>query len=629
MTLPPEEDKSLSTKKGRMALKAVTVRFAGDSGDGMQLTGDQFTDTTAVMGNDFATIPDFPAEIRAPAGTLPGVSSFQLQFSDTLVFTPGDRADVLISMNPAALKVNLHHVKKGGLLILNENAFDKDGLEKAAYAGNPMEDGSLREWQVIKVPLADLTLNALKDHPLRASEKDRCKNFFALGLMFWLYDRKLDHTIEWISQKFAKKPEFVNANIAALKAGYNHADITELMPTRFEVQHSKLAPGTYRKITGNEATALGLIAAAELSGKTLFYGSYPITPASGILEGLSKHKDFGVKTFQAEDEIAAIGSAIGASFGGALGVTGTSGPGFCLKSEALNLAVITELPLVVVDVQRTGPSTGMPTKTEQTDLLQVLFGRNGESPVCVVTPKSPADSFDVAIEACRIAMKFMTPVVFLTDGYLANSAEPWKLPEIKDLPKITVDHPQAKGSPPKGAFAPYARDSKTLARPWAIPGTPGLEHRIGGLEKQNISGAVSYDPDNHETMVQLRAEKVARIADDIPDLEVRGPAHGKVLVLGWGSTYGTIHAAVDEVNGGGKEVVAQAHFHYVNPFPKNTRDVLKNFDKILVPELNLGQLLLLLRSQFSDLATRFVGLNRVRGIPFFVSEVRQAIEEIL
>jgi 2-oxoglutarate ferredoxin oxidoreductase subunit alpha len=627
----PEADPRLA-KKGRMALKAVSVRFAGDSGDGMQLTGDQFTDTTAVMGNDFATIPDFPAEIRAPAGTLPGVSSFQLQFSETLVFTPGDQADVLISMNPAALKVNLHHVKKGGLLILNENAFDKDGLEKAAYITNPMEDGSLRDWQVLKVPLADLTLNALKDHPIRASEKDRCKNFFALGLMFWLYDRKLDHTIEWISQKFSKKPEFVNANIAALKAGYNHADITELMPTRFEVRQSKLAPGTYRKITGNEATALGLIAAAELSGKTLFYGSYPITPASGILEGLSKHKDFGVKTFQAEDEIAAIGSAIGASFGGALGVTGTSGPGFCLKSEALNLAVITELPLVVVDVQRTGPSTGMPTKTEQTDLLQVLFGRNGESPVCVVAPRSPADSFDLAVEACRIAMKFMTPVVFLSDGYLANSAEPWKLPEINDLPKIPVNHPSQvgeRGKAPNGAFAPYARDSKTLARPWAIPGTPGLEHRIGGLEKQNISGSVSYDPDNHEKMVQLRAEKVARIADDIPALEVRGPTRGKVLVLGWGSTYGTIHAAVDEVNLNGKGLVAQAHFNYLNPFPKNTHDVLQNYEKILVPELNLGQLLMLLRSQFSDLATRFVGLNRVRGIPFFVSEVRQAIEEIL
>jgi 2-oxoglutarate ferredoxin oxidoreductase subunit alpha len=621
---PHSPVESSRVKKGRTAL--ATVRFAGDSGDGMQLTGDQFTDTTAVMGNDFATIPDFPAEIRAPAGTLPGVSSFQLQFSDGLVFTPGDRADVLIAMNPAALKVNLHHVKKGGLLILNENAFDKDGLEKAAYAANPLEDGSLRDWQTIKVPLSDLTLNALKDHPLRASEKERCKNFFALGLMFWLYDRQLDHTIEWITQKFSKKPEFVNANIAALKAGYNHADITELMPTRFEILPSKLESGTYRKITGNEATALGLIAAAVRAEKTLFYGSYPITPASGILEGLSKHKEFGVKTFQAEDEIAAIGSAIGASFGGALGVTGTSGPGLCLKSEALNLAVITELPLVVINVQRTGPSTGMPTKTEQTDLLQVLFGRNGESPVCVVAPRSPADSFDMAVEACRLAMSHMTPVVLLSDGYLANSAEPWKLPDIDGRPSLRVAHPTASDA---GTFKPYQRDPRSLARPWALPGTPGLEHRIGGLEKQNISGSVSYDPDNHEKMVLIRADKVARVAQDIPPLGVRGPSKGKVLVLGWGSTFGTIHAAVDEVNAAGQGPVAQAHFSYLNPFPSNTGDLIKNYEKILVPELNLGQLLMLLRNRFPEIAARFVGLNRVRGIPFFVSEVRQAIEEIL
>ncbi|MBL8024556.1 MAG: 2-oxoacid:acceptor oxidoreductase subunit alpha [Elusimicrobia bacterium] len=615
----------MTPSKPTKTIPTVIVRFAGDSGDGMQLTGDQFTDTTAAMGNDFSTIPDFPAEIRAPAGTLPGVSSFQLQFSDDPVFTPGDRADVLIAMNPAALKVNLHQVKKGGLLILNENAFDKVGWEKAAYSSNPLEDGSLRDWQVLKVPLADLTLNALQDHPLRASEKDRCKNFFALGLMFWLYDRNMEHTIAWISEKFSKKPEFVNANIAALKAGYNHADITEMLPTRYEVRKSKLEPGTYRKITGNEATALGLIAAAELSGKTLFYGSYPITPASGILEGLSKHKEFGVKTFQAEDEIAAIGSAIGASFGGALGVTGTSGPGLCLKSEALNLAIITELPLVVVNVQRTGPSTGMPTKTEQTDLLQVLFGRNGESPLCVVAPQSPAHSFALAVEACRIALTHMTPVVLLSDGYLANSSEPWKLPEVKDLPKIVVTHP-VEG---KGKFSPYARDPKTLARPWAIPGTAGLEHRIGGLEKQDVTGTVSYDPDNHEKMVRLRAEKVARIADDIPPLYVRGPARGKVLVLGWGSTHGAIHAAVDEINKSGKGPVAQAHLHYLNPLPKNTRDVFMSFEKILVPELNSGQLLMILRHLFPAIAERFMGFNRIKGIPFFVADIRQGIEEVL
>ena len=623
--MTPPADAGLSKKKGRMALPSVIVRFAGDSGDGMQLTGDQFTDTTAVMGNDFSTIPDFPAEIRAPAGTLPGVSSFQLQFSDIPVFTPGDQADVLIAMNPAALKVNLHQVKKGGLLILNENAFDKDGLEKAAYTANPLDDGTLRDWQLLKVPLTDLTLNALADHPLRESEKDRCKNFFALGLMFWLYDRKMDHTIAWISQKFAKKPEFVAANIAALKAGYNHADITELLPTRYEVRKSRLEPGTYRKITGNEATTLGLIAGADLSGKTLFYGSYPITPASGILEGLSKHKEFGVKTFQAEDEIAAIGSAIGASFGGALGVTGTSGPGLCLKSEALNLAIITELPLVVINVQRTGPSTGMPTKTEQTDLLQAMFGRNGESPLCVVAPESPADSFAMALEACRLALTHMTPVLFLSDGYLANSAEPWKLPDVKDLPKIAATHPTAW----KGAFTPYLRDPKTLARPWAIPGTAGLEHRIGGLEKQDVTGSVSYDPDNHEKMVRLRAEKVARIADDIPPLDVRGPAKGKVLVLGWGSTHGAIRAAVDEINASGRGPVSQAHLRYINPFPKNIRDVLLNFEKIVVPELNTGQMLMLLRHAFPDAASRFIGYNRIKGIPFFVADIRHAIEEVL
>ncbi|MBK6880830.1 MAG: 2-oxoacid:acceptor oxidoreductase subunit alpha [Elusimicrobia bacterium] len=595
----------------------------------MQLTGDQFTDTTAVMGNDFSTFPDFPAEIRAPAGTLPGVSSFQIQFSETPAFTPGDVADVLIAMNPAALKVNLRHVKKGGLMILNENAFDEDGLEKAAFPTNPLTDGTLRDWQVVRLPLSDLTVNALKDHPLRASEKERCKNFFALGLMFWLYDRNLDHTIEWISAKFAKKPEFVAANIAALKAGYNHADITELMPTRFEVRKSKLEPGTYRKVTGNEAAALGFIAAAELAGKTLFLGSYPITPASSILQDLSYRKDFGVRTFQAEDEIAAIGSAIGASFGGELGITTTSGPGLCLKSEALNLAVIAELPLVVIDVQRTGPSTGMPTKTEQTDLLQAMFGRNGESPVAVVAPQSPAHCFETAIEAVRLALTHMTPVIYLSDGYLANSAEPWKLPALESLPKITVQHP-TRG---KGPFQPYARDPQTLARPWAKPGTPGLEHRIGGLEKADITGTVSYDPDNHEKMVKLRAEKVARIADDIPELTVRGPQSGPLLVLGWGSTHGAIHAAVDEVNAAGKGPVAQAHLTHLNPFPKNLGAVLSRYKTVLVPELNSGQLLMLLRHQFHTLGqkdgTRLTGYNRIRGVPFFVSEVRQAIEELL
>lgn len=608
--------------KEKKIVPSVTVRFAGDSGDGMQLTGDQFTDTTAVMGNDFATLPDFPAEIRAPAGTLPGVSSFQIQFADSLIFTPGDMADVLIAMNPAALKVNTRHVKKGGLMILNENAFDKDGLEKAAYASNPLEDGSLRDWQVLKVPLSDLTANALKDHPLRPNDVDRCKNFFALGLMFWLYDRSFDHTVDWISKKFAKKPEFVNANIAALKAGYNHADITELMPTRFEVRKSALEPGTYRKITGNEATAIGLITAAELAKKILFLGSYPITPASSILQDLSYRKEFGVKTFQAEDEIAAIGSAIGASFGGELGVTSTSGPGLCLKSEALNLAIIAELPLVVVNVQRCGPSTGMPTKTEQTDLLQAMFGRNGESPVVVVAPKSPAECFEMAIEAVRLALTHMTPVIFLSDGYLSNSAEPWKLPDISKFAKIVVNHPTTW----KGPFTPYARDPKTLARAWAKPGTPGLQHRIGGLEKNDVTGAVSYDPDNHEKMGQIRAEKVARVADDIAPLTVRGADRGRLLVLGWGSTYGPIYQAVSEVTEAGR-AVSQAHLTHLNPFPKNTGEILSKFEKVLVPELNSGQLLMLLRHRFPRVD--FVGYNRVRGVPFYVSEVREAIEAAL
>jgi len=461
---------------------SITVRFAGDSGDGMQLTGDQFTDTTAVMGNDFATFPDYPAEIRAPAGTLPGVSSFQIQFADTLIFTPGDQSDVLVAMNPAALKVNLKNVKKGGLIIVNESAFTDDNLRKAAWKANPLTDNTLKDFQLLKVPLTELTRNALKDHPLKGLEVDRCKNFFALGMMFWLYDRKFDHTIDWIQKKFAKRPEMVAANIATLKAGFNFADITETLPSQYHVKKADIEPGTYRKITGNEALAIGLVTASLLSGKTIFYGTYPITPASSILHELSKFKNYGVKTFQAEDEIAAIGSAIGAAFGGALGVTGTSGPGMCLKAEALNLAVMVELPLVVVDVQRAGPSTGMPTKTEEGDLLQAVYGRNSDSPVCVISAKTPSDCFYMALEAARIAFKYMTPVILLSEGYLAEAAEPWKLPDLEKLPKIEVKHPAAGKDP----FMPYARNPETLARPWAIPGTPGLEHRIGGLSKADL-----------------------------------------------------------------------------------------------------------------------------------------------
>jgi 2-oxoglutarate ferredoxin oxidoreductase subunit alpha len=613
---------TVASLKQKTTVTSVTVRFAGDSGDGMQLTGDQFTDTTAVMGNDFATLPEYPAEIRAPAGTLPGVSSFQIQFSDSVIFTPGDLADVLVAMNPAALKVNLVNTKKGGLIIVNENTFGESNLARANWKSNPLQDDTLKDFRVLKVPLSELTRNALKEQPLKPTEVDRCKNFFALGMMFWLYDRTLDHTVDWIKAKFSKRPEMVQANITALKAGYNYADISETIAVRHEVKQAVLEPGTYRKVGGNEALAIGLITAAHLAGKTLFYGSYPITPASTILHELAKHKQFGVKTFQAEDEIAAIGAAIGAAFGGHIGVTGTSGPGICLKSEALNLAVMTELPLVVIDVQRGGPSTGMPTKPEQGDLLQVLFGRNGDSPVAVLAAKTPSDCFHRAIEAVRFALKYMTPVVLLSDGYLAEAAEPWKLPDLGQLPKIEITHPKATKEP----FLPYARDPETLARPWAIPGTPGLEHRIGGLAKSDLTGNVSYDPDNHQKMINLRAEKVRRIAREIPDLEVRGPTSGKLLILGWGSTYGSIFQAISDLEAQGI-TVSQAHLNYLNPFPNNLGEVLKRFDKILLPELNMGQLLMLIRHHFPGVSVS--GLNKITGQTFRVNEIVAKIKGVL
>lgn len=615
----------MAVRKEKKVVPAVTVRFAGDSGDGMQLTGDQFADTTAVMGNDFSTLPDFPAEIRAPAGTLPGVSSFQIQFSDSVIYTPGDIADVLVAMNPAALKVNLNTIKKGGLIIVNENAFNEMGLRKSDYQNNPLTDDTLKDYQVLKIGLSDLTRNALKDHPIKLTEVERCKNFFALGMTFWLYDRTLDHTVAWITSKFAKRPEMVSANIAALKAGFNFADIAEVLTTQYHVEKTRLEPGTYRKIIGNDAIAIGLVTAAQLANKTLFYGSYPITPASSILEGLSRLKNYGVKTFQAEDEISAIGSAIGASFGGEIGVTGTSGPGICLKSEALNLAVMAELPLIVIDVQRGGPSTGMPTKTEQADLLQVMFGRNGESPVVVVAASTPSDCFDMAVEAVRLAVKYMVPVVYLSEGYLSSASEPWKLPELDKLPKIEIKHPKTVEG--HGKFLPYTRDPKTLARPWAVPGTPGLEHRIGGLSKADLTGNVSYDPDNNQKMINLRAEKVQRIADDIPLLKVRGPESGNVLVLGWGGTYGAIYQAVTECSRQGMQV-SQAHLHYLNPLPKNLGEILKPFKKILVPELNSGHLKMLLRNAFPELAARITGLNKVQGHPFKVFEVVAKIKEL-
>ncbi len=616
----------MSTTKELQDVHAVTIRFAGDSGDGMQLTGAQFTDTAALMGNDVSTLPEFPAEIRAPIGTLPGVSSFQIQFADSMVFTPGDNADVLVAMNPAALKVNLTNVKPGGLIIVNEDTFTDDNLKKANWASNPLNDpAALKGFQVLKVPVSTLTRNALKDSGLKPMEVERCKNFFALGLSFWLYNRSIDHTIKWINDKFAKKPEIANANIIALKAGRNYADITEAIKIQYNVKQAPIQPGTYRKITGNEATAIGLITAAALAKKTLFYGSYPITPASDILHELSAEKRYGVKTFQAEDEIAACGAAIGAAFGGAIAVTGTSGPGMCLKAEAIGLAVMSELPLVIVNVQRAGPSTGMPTKPEQGDLLQALYSRHGESPVAVIAAKSPSDCFAMAIEAVRIAVKHMTPVILLSDGFLANSAEPWKLPDIDSLPKIEITHPKAKAGE---KFLPYSRDPETLARPWALPGTPGLEHRIGGLSKGDITCAVSYDPDNNQRMVNQRAEKIQRIQRTIPDLTVEGPQSGKLLVLGWGSTYGVIHQALADLAAEGTKV-SQAHLNYLNPFPKNVEAVLARFEKILIPEMNSGQLIVLIRARFPQLATKTQGFNIVQGRPFKVGEMTLKVKEVL
>lgn len=608
--------------KPREVKHSVTVRFAGDSGDGMQLTGEQFTDASAMMGNDIATLPDFPAEIRAPIGTLPGVSSFQIQFSDSAIFTAGDLADVLVTMNPAGLKVNLNNVIKGGLVIVNENAFTEENLKKAGFSGNPLTDETLKDFQVIKVPLSDLTRNALAELGLRPTETERCKNFFALGMMFWMYDRKMDYTIQWIEQKFGKKPEIAKANVLAVKAGFNYADITETFYQKVEIPSAPIQPGIYRKIHGNQALALGLVAAAHQSGKTLMYGTYPITPASDILHELSKLKHYGVKTFQAEDEIAAIGFAIGASFAGELGITGTSGPGVCLKSEALGLAVMAELPLVLIDVQRSGPSTGMPTKVEQSDLLQVMYGRNGESPVCVLAAKTPADCFMMAFEAVRIALVHMVPVVILSDNNVANGSEPWKLPDLSTLPKIVITHPTAG----KEKFLPYSRDPKTLARPWAIPGTPGLEHRIGGLGKADLTGAVSYDAENNQKMINLRAEKVARIANYIPDLEVRGPQKGKLLILTWGSPYGAAYEAVSRLEGEGVSV-SHANVNFLNPFPKNTEAVLKNFDHVLIPELNMGQLLTLVRRNFPGIRT--TGFHKVQGQPFKVTEMVDKIKEVL
>ncbi|MCP9493926.1 MAG: 2-oxoacid:acceptor oxidoreductase subunit alpha [Pyrinomonadaceae bacterium MAG19_C2-C3] len=614
--MPPREAQ-IKTEE----LEAVTIRFAGDSGDGMQLTGAQFTNTAAVFGNDISTLPDFPAEIRAPQGSLPGVSGFQLNFSSHDVRTPGDTPQVLVAMNPAALKVNIADLETGGTLIVNTDEFNEANLKKAAYASNPLEDDSLSAYRVHKLPITSLNLEALKTTvQLTRKDMDRCKNFFALGVLYWLYDRSLEATETWIEAKFSAKPEVMKANLIALRTGFNYADTTEVFTTHYTVKKADLPGGTYRRITGNEATAIGFIAASELSGLPIFYGSYPITPASDILHELSRRKNFGVKTFQAEDEIAAVCAAIGASFAGHIGLTGTSGPGVALKQEAVGLAVMTELPLVVINVQRGGPSTGLPTKTEQADLLQAIYGRNGECPVIVIAPATPADCFNMAIEAVRLAFKFMSPVFFLSDGYLANGAEPWALPNVADLPEIPVKFE----TNPEG-FLPYIRDEKTLARPFAIPGTPGLEHRIGGIEKQHETGNVSYDPDNHEFMVKMRQAKVDRAAQFIPDLEIFGEASGRVLVLGWGSTYGAITSAVERLQRQGKSV-SSAHLKYLNPFPKNTAEVLKGFERVIIPEMNLGQLAMLVRSRFLVDA---VTLSKVKGRPFQIREIMAKVEEYL
>lgn len=607
---------------GRETLDGVVIRFAGDSGDGMQLTGSQFTATSATLGNDLATFPDYPAEIRAPAGTLPGVSGFQIHFASDDVFTPGDSPDVLVAMNPAALKVNVQDLKPNGILIVNADSFGPNDLRKAQYDENPLENGSLDGFRLFAVELTRLTRVALEDTGLPTRTVDRCKNFFALGMMYYLYNRPLDVSLRWIERKFGAKPELVDANVRALKAGYTYCEATETFQVTYDVPPAKLAPGLYRNIAGNQALALGLVAASHRSGLPLFQGSYPITPASDLLHQLSQYKEHGVVTFQAEDEIAAIGAAVGASFAGKLAVTSTSGPGMALKSEFLSLAIMVELPLVVVDIQRGGPSTGLPTKTEQADLLMALHGRHGEAPCIVIASRSPADCFDVAFEACRLALTHMTPVILLSDGFIANGSEPWRLPDVDAIPAIPVEF----RTDPEG-FLPYARDPETLARPWAVPGTPGLEHRVGGLEKSDGHGNVSYDPLNHERMTRLRAEKVERVANDIPEQDVEGDAGGDVLVLAWGSTYGAAAGAVRRARSKGLSV-GHAHVRHLSPLPRNLEDVLRRFRRVLVPEINTGQLASVLRARFALPTDLLHSLNKIQGLPFRESEILQAIERL-
>lgn len=620
---PPDPAQELPvTQKPTQTLESATVRLCGDSGDGMQLAGLQLTNTSALIGNDVATFPDFPAEIRAPRGTKAGVSGFQIHFANHDIFTPGDQVDAMVVMNPAALVTNLCDLVRGGILIVNKDSFEPKGLQQAGYKSDPLTDGSLQSYRVFPVEMTKLTKRAVEELGLSQKEADRCKNFFAMGLVFWLFDRPLDPTLRYIDDKFGKMPDIAEANRRALMAGYNYGETTEAFTAHYTVQKAKLPPGKYRSITGNQALAWGLITAAQRSGCKLFLGSYPITPASDILHDLTRYKNFGVQTFQAEDEIAAMTSAIGAAFAGAMAVTTSSGPGIALKQEAIGLAVMTELPVLIINVQRGGPSTGLPTKTEQADLLQAICGRNGECPVPVLAAKSPGDCFDVVQEAWQIAVRYMTPVFVLSDGYLANGSEPWRIPDVTKLTTIEVEHPGPNTSGQE--FMPYARNDR-LARPWALPGTPGLMHRVGGLEKQDITGNVNYEPDNHQHMVNIRAAKVAGIVRDIPPLEVAGPQTGKLLVLSWGGTYGSCTTAVQNVQAKGGSV-AHAHLRHLNPFPGNLGDVLKRYEKVLIPELNLGQLRLLIRGQFLVDA---VGYNKVQGKPFTVSELVHKMETML
>jgi len=607
-------------KRKREVIDKAVIRFCGDSGDGMQITGSQFTNTVALYGNDLATFPDYPAEIRAPAGTLPGVSGFQVHFASTDVYTPGDSVDALVAMNPAALKVNLADLKANGILIVNLDSFKETDLRKAQSTSNPLEDHSLDGYRLFAVQLTRLTRVALKDLGLDAKSMDRCKNFFALGMCYWLYNRPMDATQRWIEDKFKKTPQLVQANKLAMQAGYSYCEATEAFQVSYEIPPAKLAPGAYRNISGNTALAMGFVAASNKAGIPLFLGSYPITPASDILHELSGYKDFGVMTFQAEDEIAAVTSAIGAAYAGALGITTTSGPGMALKTEAIGLAIAVELPLVICDIQRGGPSTGLPTKTEQADLLQAMFGRNSEAPIPVLAPSSPGDCFWIALEASRIALKYMLPVIVLSDGYLANGAEPWRIPNVEELPEFPVlfeTNPED--------FHPYRRNAETLARPWAIPGTPGLEHRLGGLEKQDVTGNISYDPINHEHMVRTRAAKVEAIARDIADAVPDGDPSGDLLIVGWGSTHGPIAGALHSQRGKGHQI-GHVHLRYLNPLPRNLGEVLKRYNRVLVPEMNMGQLVMLLRAKYLVDAQ---GYNKIQGKPFKQLEIEEKIQEIL